>query len=98
MLSRTAAFIGRSTGRRGYSAGVGSRVTLTDANSGNGPHTKSKVRTQNTGTKGDGDMPHPTEYVDGLEPKKGPENASPTIKPTRSTGIKQGKFSSQIRV
>lgn len=64
----------------------GSQVPKTEANTGT--HGKPK-QTNITGDKGDGDMPHPQEYVDGIEPVSG-EEASPEKKPTRSTGIKSG--------
>lgn len=65
----------------------GSQVPKTEANSGT--HAEPK-QTNITGGKGDGDMPHPREYVDGIEPVSG-EEASPEKEPTRSTGIKAGK-------
>ncbi len=40
------------------------------------------------GPKGDGDMPHPKEYVDGLEPVKADGEEASQKEPTRSTGIK----------
>ena len=79
---------------------TGSTVPKTDANTGSATKTKHlDTNAHNTGTKGDGDMPHPKEYVDGLEPVKnngggqgGKGEASPTKQPTRSTGIKQGEW------
>lgn len=67
----------------------GSQVPKTEANTGKGTNNVPK-ETHNTGPKGDGDMPHPKEYVDGIEPVNGDEQ-SPEKKPTRSTGIKSGK-------
>lgn len=87
-------------GVRAIHGKTGSTVPKTEANTGAATKTKhTQTNQHNTGDKGDGDMPHPKEYVDGLEPapsgevSAGREGASPTKKPTRSTGIKQGKKS-----
>ena len=64
-------------------------VPKTKANTGSGTTDKPKV-THRTGPQGDGDMPHPQEYVDGIEPMSGSEQ-SPEKTPTRSTGIKTGE-------
>lgn len=68
----------------------GLQVPKTGANTGKGTN-KTPKETHRTGPKGDGDMPHPKEYVDGIEPVNGSEN-SPEKQPTRSTGIKSGKY------
>lgn len=72
----------------------GSQVPKTEANTGKETNKKPK-ETHRGGPKGDGDMPHPKEYVDGIEPVSG-EEASPEKTPTRSTGIKSGTLSGTL--
>lgn len=70
-------------------------VPKTEANTGSHT-TRTPQTTHRTGPKGDGDMPHPQEYVDGIEPVEGNSGseagASPEKQPTRSTGIKSGTY------